>query len=94
MTQIAGRTGACWHTVYRFFNKWQSASGYRLGLLNTSPGRGRKQKLQEFPMASIIEKLLDVHGYSPNVLCAILEKEYGITVCKKTLRSFIIYYNL
>lgn len=94
MTQVAIEVGVSWHTVYRLKKKWNSCSGYRIGLLEIAKGRGAKPKLTEFPMVGIITKLLKAHSRNMKAVLNDLVAVHNTKVCEKTLRKFIRYYNL
>lgn len=92
--EIAKEVKVSWHTVHRFFNRWEAVAGYRISLLQISSGRGRKHKLSEFPMIAIIRRLLNDNDRNLDIVLKELKDNHSTQVCEKTLRNFIRYYNL
>lgn len=94
MKQVSTEAEVSWHTVYRLVRKWNGSSGCKLSLLEVAKGRGRKYKLSEFPMLTIIKKLLELHDNNIKAVLVDLDVIHNTKVCEKTLHKFIHYHNL
>lgn len=94
MEQVSIEADVSWHTVSRLIHKWNASSGYRVALLEVAKGRGRKPKLTEIPMVTIISRLLKVHNRNIKAVLVDLEAVHNTKVCRKTLYKFIGYHNL
>lgn len=94
MEQVSIEADVSWHTVSRLIHKWNVSSGYRVALLEVAKGRGRRPKLTELPMVTIISRLLKVHSGNINAVLVDLDVIHNTKVCRKTLHKFIRYHNL
>lgn len=94
MEQVSTEADVSWHTVSRLVNKWNASSGYRVSVLKVAKGRGRKPKLTEIPMVTIISRLLKAHSGNIKAIVVDLDVIYNTKVCEKTVRKFIRDHNL
>lgn len=94
MEQVSIEADVSWHTVSRLVNKWNASSGYKVSLLKVAKGRGRKPKLTEIPMVTIISRLLKAHSGNIRAVLVDLDVIHNTKVCEKTLRNFIHDHNL
>lgn len=94
MEQVSTEADVSWSTVSRLVNKWNASSGYRASLLKVAKGRGRKPKLTELPMVTIISRLLKAHSGNIRTVLVDLDVIHNTKVCEKTLRRFIGDHNL
>lgn len=94
MEQVSIEAVVSWYTVSRLVHKWNASSGYRVSLLEVAKGRGRKPKLTELTMVTIISRLLKVHSGNINAILVDLDVIHSTKVCRKTLHKFIRYHNL
>lgn len=76
------------NTIGVWLKKW-SAKG--LTGLDLAPGRGRKPKVAQTDTVILdrIENLLAEESQQINHILVVLEEEYAITMCKKTLKRLL-----
>ena len=89
MKEISRLTDTNWLRIVRFFNAWNNSKNKeeKLHTLVIKPGRGAKSKLEG--VKEIIPQLVKEHSRNLNIVLSILEKEYTIKICKKTLQVFL-----
>ena len=73
----------------RFFNAWDAGKSKqaKLQTLVIKPSRGAKSKLEG--VKELIPQLVKEHRRNLNTVLSILQQEYAIKVCKKTLQVFL-----
>lgn len=88
MKDIIDTTGMSRTTLYRFFEEWENAElSEKIETLFIKDGRGAKPKLD-----SIIEELPDLaerYNGRISVILRVLEENYGIRVCRPTLKKYL-----
>lgn len=85
---ISGHFSLRVHTVGLWLQKWQA-----LGIegLKLAKGRGRKPKIRDADTVVLdrIENLLEEESRQLKHVLVVLEQEFAISMCKKTLKRFL-----
>ncbi len=89
MQEIVDEIGICRTTLYHLFNRWESSVNRKdkFKALSIGKGRGAKPKLDS--VRDVLPDLVKKYNGKISVILRILEVNYGITVCKGTLRRWI-----
>ena len=89
MQEIVDEIGICRTTLYHLFNRWESSANRKdkFKALSIGKGRGAKHKLDS--VRDVLPDLVKKYNGKISVILRILEVNYGITVCKGTLRRWI-----
>lgn len=89
MQEIVDEIGICRTTLYHLFNRWESSANRKdkFKALSIGKGRGAKPKLDS--VRDVLPDLVKKYNGKISVILRILEVNYGITVCKGTLRRWI-----
>ncbi len=89
MKEISRLTDTNWLRIVRFFNAWNAGKSKqaKLQTLVIKAGTGAKSKLEG--VKELIPQLVKEHSHNLNIVLDILEQEYAIKICKKTLQVFL-----
>ena len=89
MKEISRLTDTNWLRIVRFFNTWNAGKSIeeKVQTLIIKAGRGAKSKLEG--VKELIPQLVKEHSRNLNTVLDILEQEYAIKICKKTLQVFL-----
>lgn len=89
MQEIVAEIGICRTTLYHLFNRWESSVNRKdkFKALSIGKGRGAKPKLDS--VRDVLPDLIKKYNGKTSVILRALEVNYGITVCKGTLRKWI-----
>ena len=73
-------------TIYNWFNSWESES--LIGLYDKK-GKGRKSKLTPEIRDKITELIKGEYPENLSEICAVIEKQFGVSVSTKTIERFL-----
>lgn len=89
MQEIVDEIGICRTTLYHLFNRWESSVNRKDKFKTLSIGKGRGAKPKLDSVRDVLPDLVKKYNGKISVILRILEVNYGITVCKGTLRRWI-----
>ena len=89
MMEIARTLGVGRWRIRSFFTAWEQAKEMteKQATLGIKKGRGAKSKLEK--VKEKIPDLVEKNARNLNVVLDILKREYGVEICKETLRNFL-----
>lgn len=88
MKEVIEVTGMSRTTLYRFFEEWENVElSEKIDTLFVKDGRGAKPKLDS--VRDMLPDLVERYNGKTSVILRVLETNYGITVCRGTLRKWI-----